>query len=146
VSDRDRKLVDLIDDVTGGVVQDVRYLVDVYGSAAVARVIGDGFGVVFLVSGSDPEYHEAVQRALNECRVLTTEDAVALVRTPLIPPDYRIHQAPGAFDLEDEPNLLFRYAADDPEAVAEVRRQHAERRGPAERQRREFWELRRKAH
>ena len=29
---------------------------------------------------------------------------------------------------EDEPDLIYRYAADEPEAVAEVRRRHAERR------------------
>jgi hypothetical protein len=95
MSDFDRKLVNLIDDVTGGVVQ-----------------------------------------------TLTTDEALAVVEESPVSSNYKVHQAPGTLELEDEPDLLFRYAADDLDAIDEVRRRHAERRGPAEEQHRDFWKQR----
>jgi class 3 adenylate cyclase len=82
VSEFDRQLVELIDDVTGGEVLEARYLVDEYGAGMVARVIADGFGAVFSVPESASDYHEAAERTLLGCRFLKTDDAVALVQEP----------------------------------------------------------------
>ena len=65
---------------------------------------------------------------LRSQRFISAEDALVVISQPPIPPDYFTHQAPAAFELEDEPNLIFRYAADDSDAIAEVRRRHIERR------------------
>jgi hypothetical protein len=37
---------------------------------------------------------------------------------------YSVAQMPGAIWPEEEPNLILRYAADEPEAIVEVRSRH----------------------
>ena len=117
MSDFDRQLINLIEDVTGGQVQVLRLLVDEYGAAPVARVFADGFGAVFSVPDSAGDHHDAVTRAILGCRFLSTDEALSAVQESPVSADLKIHRAPGAFDL---------------------------RRGPAERQRRAFWQQREK--
>jgi hypothetical protein len=94
----------------------------------VARVIEDGFAVARRNRDADKD------GGLDDANFVSTEDARTLVnhlrKTAWDAPDaYVIHDAPWAgIGPEDEPDLIYQYAADDPEAVAEVRRRHAERR------------------
>jgi hypothetical protein len=50
--------------------------------------------------------------------------AIQLVELGQIPDDFRITQASGALSVQFDATLIFRYAADEPGAVAEVRSQH----------------------
>jgi len=128
MNDFDRRLVNLIEDVTGGAVLNLGDLVDDCGPTLVSRVIADGFGAVVYVPNWPDKFQDRIDQALRSQRFIPTEEALVLISQPPISPDYFTHQAPGAFELEDEPNLIFRYAADDPDAIAEVRRRHIERR------------------
>ena len=139
MSDFDRELIDVITDVTSGQVWHLGDLVDDHGPAFVSRAIADGFGVV----GNAPWKHH--REALRAHSFIPEHEAIALVHEPDIPEEYWLHEAPGALRLEDEPNLIFSYAADDPEAIAEVRRRNAERRVVAERERRQLRKLRRRS-
>jgi hypothetical protein len=124
MSDFDRKLVNLADDVTGGQVLHLSDLVDDCGSNLVSRVIADGFGAVVHLQNWTDDFHERIREALRAQRFIPTQEALRVISQKPIPLDYFTHQAPGALGLEDEPNLIFRYAADDPEAIAEVRSRH----------------------
>jgi hypothetical protein len=132
-----------MDEVTCGDVWNLRVLVEDHGRPLVTRVLADGFGVVLVL----PEWsNEAIREAIAECRFLPLDETLALVEKPVIPEEFRGHAAPGALDFQTDGPLLRRYASDDPEAVAEVRRLHAEQREPAERQRRESAKRARSPH
>jgi hypothetical protein len=134
VTQYNRQLARLMDEVTCGDVWSLHDVVEEYGRPLVTRVLADGFGVVLLLpEGSN----EAVQEAITECRFLPLDEALALVAKRVIPDEYRGHGAPGALDFQTDWRLLRPYASDNPEAVAEVRRLHAERREPAEQLQRE---------
>lgn len=128
-----RPLYLLIGHVTEGTFWPLRDLVEDHGRPLVARVLADGFGVVFVV----PEESGDVSSAFFECQFLSLDETLGVVEEPVIPHGYWCHEAPGALDPQMDGKLLRRYASDDPEAVAEVRRVHAERREPAERMVRE---------
>ena len=131
-----------MDEVTCGDVWSLHDLVEEYGRPLVTRVLADGFGVVLLL----PEWsNDAIREAIFDCRFLPLDEALALVAKPVIPDEYHGHGAPGALDFQTDWRVLRPYASDDREAVAEVRRLHAERRGPAERLQREAAKLQRPA-
>ena len=122
VSDFDRKLVDLISTLTDEcIVDSLRSQIEYYGKELVARVVRDGFAGVVRAAPEDD-----VHDMLREMRFLPTEEALRLAGLKRISWDYRIAQKPGAIGLEDDASLIFRYAADDPDAVADVRSRHAE--------------------
>jgi hypothetical protein len=131
VTEYNRQLARLMDEVTNGTTWLLRDLVEDYGRPLVGRVLADGFGVVFFIP--DPWSNEAIDEALAECRFLSRDDMLALVEAPAVSHEYRGHAAPGALDFQTDWKILRPYASDDPDAVAEVRRLHAERRAPAER-------------
>ena len=125
MSDVNRKLLDLIStlvDECNVLALDI-HVVDYYGKELAERVIRDGFAGV-VRAGPDDDVHEL----LWEHRFLPTEEALRIVGLKRISSRYQIAQMPGAIGLEDDANLVVRYARDDPDAVAEVRRRHAERR------------------
>jgi hypothetical protein len=108
MSDFNRDLIDLISTLTDeGQVISLRDAVEDYGVELVARVLNDGFAVV---AKSLDDFHFDVLPPDEALRALE-DDATECV----------IGQAPTAVALEDEPNLIFRYAADDQAAIAEVR-------------------------
>jgi len=134
----DRQLARLMDEVTCGDVWSLRDLVDEHGRPLVTRVLADGFGVLLRL----PEWSDdAIREAIADCQFLPLEETLAVVAEPVISDEYRGHSAPGALDFQTDWRLLRPYASDDPEAVAEVRRVHAERREPAEQQQREAAKL-----
>jgi hypothetical protein len=123
----DRKLVDLISELTDcGMVLPLKSVLDFWGRERAARVITDGFAVV--------RRNADAARSLDDASFVSTEDALVLVhhlrKTTWDAPDaHLILAGPWAsIGPEDEPDLIARYAADDPGAVAEVQRRHAERR------------------
>jgi hypothetical protein len=134
VNEYNRQLARLMDQVTRGDVWSLHDLVEEYGRPLVTRVLADGFGVILAV---DEWSEEAIREALIECRFLPLDETLTLVET-VIPDGYWGHEAPGALDFQTDWKILRPYASDDPEAIAEVRRLHAERRESAERQRREW--------
>ena len=136
MNDFDRKLVDLIAELTDeGVVNSLDLFVDHYGREFCTRVIEDDFAVVRHVPFDD-NFREAMDRTLWEGRFVPTDDALRQVGEPKISLDYFLSAGPWApIGLEDQPNLIFRYAADEPEAVDEVRQRNAERRKAWERKR-----------
>jgi hypothetical protein len=91
-------------------------------------VIADGFAVVRRRRDADAD------GGLGDANFVPAEDARVLVhhlpKTTWDAPDaYVIHAGPwAAIGPEDEPDLIFRYAADDPEALVVVRRRHTELR------------------
>ncbi len=120
-----RQLARLMDQVTCGAVWRLEDLVEEFGRPLVTRVLADGFGVILDVQEWDLD---AVDDALFECKFLPVEEALALVEQAVIPTECWGHAAPGALDFQPDWRLLRPYASDDPEAVAEVRRRHAEQR------------------
>lgn len=124
----DRELIELITDVDGEVWV-LRELVELRGTALVARVIGDGFAEVFQATDDELFGPRSLEAKLDPpWRYLTTEEALGAIRGDRMPADYRVAQARGAVDLQAEPTLVFSYAADDRAAVAEVRRRNEEGR------------------
>src|SRR5438132_8064228 len=112
-----------MDEVTRGDVWSLHDLVKEYGRALVTRVLADGFGIVLLL----PEWsNDAIHEAIIECRFLPLDESLALVAKPVIPDEYFGHGAPGALDFQTDWRVLRPYASDDPKAVAEVPRLHAE--------------------
>jgi hypothetical protein len=133
VSDFDEKLIELISTLTDECqVIGLRGVVDGYGKDRSARVIRDGFAGVIRLAEQDDIFHITPDE-----HFLRTKEAVRVIGLRRISWRYMVAQTPAAIALEDEPNLVFKYAADDPEAITEVRRRHAERR--------EEWERRRAA-
>jgi hypothetical protein len=119
VSDVDRKLVSLIEELTdSGLVWPLAQVVGEWGRELPARVITDGFAVVRR-GGDD----------LDDDSFLPIDDAVVVLHHLRKGDDYVIAEGPwGPICPEDEPELISLYAADEPKAVTEVRRRHAERR------------------
>ena len=124
MNDFDRKLVDLITELTDeGTVWPLAGVTGYWGREIAARLITDGFAVVY-----DGEAARRFDR-LENVQFLPVDEALVLLHHLRKADDYVIAEAPWApICLEDYPDLIFRYAADDPEAVAEVRQRHAERR------------------
>ena len=107
----DRQLIDLIATLTDeGQVVRLSDPVEDYGRQLVARVLRDGFAVV---ARSVEDHYFGL--------FLSTDDALPLIEGTTIPLEFVLGQAPWAVALEDEPNLVFEYAADVPEAVDAVR-------------------------
>jgi len=124
MSDFDRELIEVITDVDGGEVWELRELVELRGAALVSRVINDGFAAVFRASDDDLFQPLPLAAELNrKWHYLSTQEAVDVIQLDQIPDDFRIAQAHRAIDVQVEPTL-FRYAADEPEAIAEVRSRH----------------------
>jgi hypothetical protein len=123
MSDFDRELFEVITDVDGASILELRELVELRGVALVSRVIADGFAAVFQASDDDL-FRPFPADQLRKWQYLSTEEALQVVQLDQIPNDFRVAQARGAIDLQREPTLIFRYAADEPEAVAEVRSRH----------------------
>jgi hypothetical protein len=132
VNEFNRDLYLLLGRLTGGTPRPLRDLVEEHGRPLVSRVLADGFLVIFPVPDDDP------QEAYFNCHFLAPNDALVVVEKPVIPDEYWCHEAPGALDPQVDHKLLRPYASDDPEAVNEVRRRHAEEREPAERRIREW--------
>ena len=126
-----RSLYLLLGRLTEGTPQPLRDLVAEHGRPLVSRVLADGFLVV-LAPGGEP------QETYFNCEFLSLEDALAVVEKPLVPDECWCHEAPGALDPQVDHTLLRPYASDDPDAITEVRRLHAERREPAEQRIREW--------
>ena len=126
MTDFDRKLADLIATLTDeGQVWPLDLALHEYGPELTARILADGFAVVRAVPYAD----------FDDDNLLPVEDAVVLLHHLRKTDDYIVAAGPwAAICLEDEPNLIFSYAANEPKAVAEVRSRHA--------QRREAWERR----
>jgi hypothetical protein len=138
VTEYNRQLARLMDAVTCGEVWNLHDLVEEYGRPLVTRVLTDGFGVLLLL----PEWsNDAIHKAIADCQFLPLEETLAVVAEPAIPDEYWGHGAPWALDFQTDWRVLRPYASDDPEAIAEVRRLHAERRAPAEQQQREAAKL-----
>jgi hypothetical protein len=124
MTDWDRNLVELITSVTDGAPWELKNLVEGRGTTAVSRVIADGFAEVFQASDEELQLLQrapAPERLTREWRYLTTDEALRIVALDPVPDDYRIERARGALSLEDAPDLVFRYAADEPDAITEVR-------------------------
>ena len=119
MTDYDRRLFFLIEELTDcGIVMSLRSTVDDWGREHTKRVIADGFAVI-RPEGAD----------LDDGNFLDVEAANAVIDHLRKTDNYVIIAGPwAAIGPEDDPDLIRRYAADDPEAVAEVRRRHAERR------------------
>jgi hypothetical protein len=112
VNDFDRQLVDLISTLTDeGQVVLLRDVAEDYGKELVTAVVEDGFAVV---ANTFDDFHFQV--------LVSTDNALRLLGDSAS--ECVIGQARGAIALEDEPNLIFRYAAGDPDAIAEVRSRH----------------------
>jgi hypothetical protein len=127
--DHDRALFALITELTDeGMVYDLKGVLDMYGRERAARVVADGFAVIRRRRDVD------APGGLDGMNFVPTEDARIVVnhlrKKPWDSPDaYIILAGPwAALGPEDDPSLILRYAADDPQAVAEVRLRHAERR------------------
>jgi hypothetical protein len=125
----DRQLLTLITELTDeGMVWPMKSALDTWGRNRVARVIEDGFAVV------RQRRHAEADGGLGDLDFISAEEARVLVyhlpKTASDAPDaYVIHAGPwAAIGPEDEPDLIFRYVADSPEAVAQVRHRHAELR------------------
>lgn len=123
----DRKLLGLITELTDeGMVWPLKMALDTWGRERAARVVADGFAVLRNRRNADAD------GGLGDANFVPTEDAPVVIhhlrKTAWDAPDaYVIVAGPwGAIGPEDEPDLIFRYVADDPDAVAEVRRRHAE--------------------
>jgi hypothetical protein len=65
------------------------------------------------VTDADQELVRLISHLTDECQVLER-----------ISWRYSVAQMPGAIWPEEEPNLILRYAADEPEAIVEVRSRH----------------------
>jgi hypothetical protein len=119
MTDFDRQLADLLSTLTDeGQVVPLRYVVEDYGTERTERAIRDGFAVIRR-AGDD----------LDDDSFLPIEEAVVVLHHVRKTDDYIILGRPwAAIGLEDEPNSIFRYAADEPNAIAEIRSRHAERR------------------
>lgn len=122
----ERMLIELIAELTDyGMVWPLKDLTDHRGREQVGRVVADGFAVVRNTRDTLPD------DGYDNANFLPTEDALVLLHhlRKREWDDYRILAGPwGAIHREDEPDLISRYAADDPEAVSEVRRRHADLR------------------
>lgn len=119
MSDPDRKLVSLIEELTdSGPVWPLASAVDEWGRELPARVIADGFAA--LRQGYSN---------LDDDNFIPVEEAPTVIQHVGKADDYLILAAPWApIHLEDEPDLILRYAANNAVAISEVRRRHTERR------------------
>jgi hypothetical protein len=129
VTGSDRKLLELIAELTDeGMVWPLKHVLDTWGREPAARVIADGFAVVRQRRDADKD------GGLDDANFVSAKDARILVyhlrETEWDAPEaYVILAGPwAAIGPEDDTDLIFRYVADDPEAIAEVQRRHAERR------------------
>ena len=115
----DRQLFILIEELTDcGMVMSPQSTIDYWGREHTKRVLADGFAVIRR-GGAD----------LDDANFLDAEEAHVVIDHLRKTDDYANIEGPWApIGPEDEFDLIRRYAADDPEAVAEVRRRHAERR------------------
>ncbi|HEY2353587.1 MAG TPA: hypothetical protein VGH79_01645 [Gaiellaceae bacterium] len=115
----DGQLFELIQELTEcGLVWPLDSAVDVWDRERVKRVIADGFAVVRR-RGSDlhDDTFIPTDQANTAIDHLRTTDEYVLIAAPWVP-----------IDPEYELDLVTRYAADEPEAIAEVRRAHSEKR------------------
>ena len=116
--DRPLPLLELIKEITEGVVWPLDMAINTWGRAAAKRLVADQFAVIRR-NGAD----------LDDDTFLPAEEAVVLIDHLRKADECVFMAAPwGAIHFEDEPNLVSRYAQDDPEAVEEVRRIHTEKR------------------
>jgi len=131
----DRELVDLIATITdeGQVVRLAAFAED-YGSERCARVIRDDFAVVHHVQDGE-DIHQTVDRVVFKGGFFSQEEALRQVAAAETSRDVLCQGPWSPIGLEDEPDLIFRYCADEPEAVAEIRRRNKERREAWEQQR-----------
>jgi hypothetical protein len=74
------------------------------------------------VSDFDRQLINLISTLTDESQVVLLRDVVEDYSTELT--ERAIRDGFGAIALEDKPNLIFRYAADEPEAIAEVRSRH----------------------
>jgi hypothetical protein len=123
----DGDLLGLISTLTDeGQTLQLREVVDDFGPARVARVIRDGFAVVF--QATDDEFWEAVANQPFDWpahrKNLPIDEATELVQLDPVPLDYRIRGAPNALEMVGAPHLLLDYATDRRDAIAEVRARH----------------------
>jgi hypothetical protein len=127
----ERMLIELIAELTDyGTVWPLKSLIDNWGREQVGRVVADGFAVVRKTRDTLPD------DGYDNASFLPTEDALVLLHhlRKREWDDYRILAGPwGPIHREDEPDLISSYAADDPEAVSEIRRRHADLRAAWER-------------
>jgi hypothetical protein len=118
MSDWDRNLVELITDLdaSGFADRELSELVEDYGAAPVARVIADG---IAAVTHATREEVLSVFPSVAELEHLPRDEAIRLAQLEPVPTGYRVvHET---LDAQSDGTLIFRYAADDPAAVAEVR-------------------------
>jgi len=112
----DPEVMDAVTDLFGYIAR-LHEMVDERGSDLVARVIDDGFADVFLASDEQLFSFQGWE-------YLPADEALRVMRLEPIPADYRITEARGAVDPQGDPTLICRYAANEPDAIAEVRAQH----------------------
>jgi hypothetical protein len=119
MNDHDRQLFLLIEELTDcGMVMSLQSTVDHWGREHTKRAIADGFAVIRR-TGTD----------LGDGDFVPTTDAAAVVDHLRRADEYVIIAGPwAAIGPEDDPSLILRYAADDPDDLAEVRRRSAEKR------------------
>jgi len=122
MNDYNRQRLDLIAGLTDeGQVWPLDLLVGKYGPKLATRGIADGVAVICRDS----------YESLEDSSFLSIEDAIVIINRSYEMSDYVIAAGPSTpIALEDEPNLIFGYGSDKPDAVAEVRRHNAERREP----------------
>ena len=134
--DTDRRLIDLIATITDeGQAIGLALFAEHYGSERYARVIRDDIAVVWHVP-NDKHFHGTLGRLRDAGEFLSQDDALLQVKGAESARDYVLSEGPWVpIALEDEPDLIFRYCADEPGALAEVRRRNKERR--------EAWEQKR---
>jgi len=116
MSDWDRQLIELITDLDANLygVCELRELVQEYGAERVIRVITDGIGAVVRAEEGE------VLDWDRERQYVSLDEAVRLAQLEPVPIEYRVVHFHETLEAQN-PGLLFRYAADDPAAVAEVR-------------------------
>jgi L-seryl-tRNA(Ser) seleniumtransferase len=106
----DRQIVDLITDIDGmSPAWELRSLVQRHGAAHVTRVIRDGAATVVHMETRESQF---------DLEPVPAEEAVRLAQLEPVPYEYRV--VAKALEFQSG-SLLFRYAADDPAAIAEVR-------------------------
>jgi hypothetical protein len=119
VTEHDRQVFFLIEELTEcGMDFSLESVADHGGRVCSKRVIADGFAVIRR-GGTD----------LGDNNFLAGDEAKVVIDHLRKTEDYVIMAEPWApLGSEDDFDLIHRYAADVPEAVAEARRRHAERR------------------
>ena len=114
MNDWDSQLIELITDLDGHV-SELREIVEDHGTTLVSRVIADRVALVFRATDD-----ELFSRSRDRRRYLPVDEALHLIERERIPQEYRIVDS-GTIDPQLDGTLMFRYTADDPAAIAEVR-------------------------